>query len=141
MSLPLPRDPCGASRLTTRTYRDYGEGPIMVLTLRDLMPDAAGEVAIQRIGVPAVGIEAGEQVAITGSGTIEQHVTAAGEDVSSYRFYAFDNGITVYFPPDMVVLIERTASRQLRVRATEEEARAIAGEQEDPRVASARRDG
>ena len=79
--------------------------PIMVLTLRDLVPDAAGEVAIQSFGVPAVGIEAGETVAITGSGTVAAHVTAAGEDVSGYRFYAFDNGMTVYFPPDMVVLM------------------------------------
>jgi hypothetical protein len=84
--------------------------PIMVLTLRDLVPDAAGEVAIQSFGVPAVGIEAGEQVAITGSGTVESHVTAAGEDVSGYRFYAFDNGMTVYFPPDMVVLMTPPAT-------------------------------
>jgi hypothetical protein len=77
----------------------------MVLSLRDLVPDAAGEVAIQSIGVPAVGIETGEQVAITRSGGVGQHVTTAGDDVSGYRFYAFDNGMTVYFPPDTVVLI------------------------------------
>lgn len=84
--------------------------PIMVLTLRDLVPDAAGEVAIQSFGVPAVGIEAGDTVAITGSGTVAAHVTAAGEDVSGYRFYAFDNGMTVYFPPDMVVLMTPPAT-------------------------------
>lgn len=82
--------------------------PIMVLTLADLVPDAAGEVAIQSFGVPTVGIEAGEQVAVTGSGTVEAHVTAAGEDVSGYHFYAFDNGMTVYFPPDMLVLMTPT---------------------------------
>jgi hypothetical protein len=108
-AVPFPRDPCGASRLATHTYRDYGEDPIMVLTLRDLMPDAAGEVASQNIGLPAVSIYASQQVAITRAGTVEQHVTAAGEDVSGYRFYSFDNGMTVYFPPDVVVLIERTA--------------------------------
>jgi hypothetical protein len=79
--------------------------PIMVLTLRDLMPDSGGEVAIQSFGVPAVGIEASEAIAVTSSGTIGSHVTAAGEDVSGYRFYAFDNGVTLYFPPDMVVLM------------------------------------
>ena len=35
---------------------------------------------------------------------------AAGEDVSGYRFYAFDNGMTVYFPPDMVVLMTPSVS-------------------------------
>jgi len=79
--------------------------PIMVLTLQDLVPDAGGEVAMQSFGVPAVGIDPGGSTAITASGTIASHVTAAGEDVSGYRFYAFDNGITLYFPPDMVVLM------------------------------------
>jgi hypothetical protein len=89
----------------------------MVLTLRDLMPDVAGEVAIQSISLSAVGIDCGEHIAITWSGTVEQHVTAAGKDVSGYRLYAFDNGMTVYFPPDMMILIERTASRQLGLGA------------------------
>ena len=84
--------------------------PIMVLTLQDLVPDAGGEVAMQSFGVPAVGIDPGGSAAMTSSGTISSHVTAAGEDVSGYRFYAFGNGITLYFPPDMVVLMAPPAT-------------------------------
>lgn len=79
--------------------------PVMVLSLTDLVPDGGGEVAIQSLGVPAVGIETLESVSVTASGTAQAHVTAAGEDVSGYRFYSFDNGITLYFPPEMVVLL------------------------------------
>jgi hypothetical protein len=99
-------------------YRDHTEldedsgmaDPVMVLSLADLVPDIGGEVAIQSFGVPAVGIEAAESVSVTASGTASSHVTAAGENVSGYRFYSFDNGITLYFPPDMVVLLTPPAS-------------------------------
>jgi hypothetical protein len=36
-----------------------------------------------------------------------RHVTAAGEDVSGFRYMAFDNGVKLYFRPELELILVR----------------------------------
>lgn len=75
----------------------------VVLSLQDLLPDAGGEVVIHGTGVGAVGVMTDS--AVTATGTAEEHVTAAGENVSGFRYYQLEAGITLYCPADTSLLL------------------------------------
>jgi uncharacterized protein GlcG (DUF336 family) len=75
----------------------------VILTLQDLLPDAGGEVVIHGAGVGAVGVSTDQ--AVTATGTADAHVTVAGEDVSGFRYYQLDSGITLYCPADTSLLL------------------------------------
>lgn len=68
----------------------------MVLDLKDLLPDSGGEIVIHGAGLGIIGVSTGQ--AVTATGMAETHVTAAGEDVSGFRYYQLDAGITLYCP-------------------------------------------
>jgi hypothetical protein len=87
-----------------------GEEPPLVLALDDLVRDPDGEVVLFNdsglrtlaISSPTVVVEEGEA---------GRHVTAAGEDVSGFRYVAFANGLRLYYQPglDLIVVDEPVA--------------------------------
>lgn len=75
----------------------------VVLDLKDLLPDAGGEIVIHGSGLGMIGVST--QLAVTATGTAEAHVTAAGEDVSGFRYYQLDGGITLYCPAETSLVL------------------------------------
>lgn len=79
---------------------------MVVLSLSDLMSDTNGEVVLfndSGLRSMALGVDA----AVVDEGKAGRHVTAAGEDVSGYRYMAFDNGLKLYFRPDLELILVR----------------------------------
>lgn len=91
---PIADEPSIAPREATET---------VVLALQDLLPDSGGEIVIHGGGFSAVGVATDQ--AVTASGTADAHVTAAGEDVSGFRYYQLDGGLTLYCPADTSLLL------------------------------------
>jgi hypothetical protein len=77
------------------------ESGAVMLELSDLLPDAGGEIVVHATGVGTIGISTGQSV--TASGTAEMHVTAAGEDVSGFRYYQLAGGITLYCQTNLLL--------------------------------------
>ncbi len=82
---------------------DAATGDTVVLDLKDLLPDSGGEIVIHGTGVGTIGVSTGQVV--TATGMAEPHVTAAGEDVSGFRYYQLDGGITLYCQADTSLLL------------------------------------
>ena len=81
------------------------ESDVLTLELTDLLRDSNGEVVLfNNSHLPALVVRADSQ--LVASGEAEQHVTVAGDDVTGYRFVAFDNGTTLYYQEslDLVIL-------------------------------------
>jgi len=74
-----------------------------VLDLKDLLPDSGGEIVIHGTGLGMIGVSTGQ--AVTATGMADSHVTAAGENVSGFRYYQLDGGITLYCPADTNLLL------------------------------------
>ena len=79
------------------------EGDTLVLDLRDLLPDSGGEIVIHGAGL---GLTVCTGQVVTATGTAEPHVTASGEDVSGYRYYQLEGGITLYCLADASLLLQ-----------------------------------
>ncbi len=75
----------------------------VVLDLQDLLPDSGGEIVIHSAGLGIIGVSTGQTV--TATGMTETHVTAAGEDVSGFRYYQLDGGITLYCPAETSLVL------------------------------------
>ncbi len=78
---------------------------VLTLELTDLLRDSNGEVVLFNDShLPAVAVRADS--APVESGEIGSHVTAAGDDVTGYRFVAFDNGTKLFYQDtlDLVIL-------------------------------------
>lgn len=74
------------------------------LTLSDLVADANGEIVIfNDSGFRTVSIRTG--AAIVAEGEVARHVTASGEDVSGFKYVTFDNGVTLYFPEGLDLIL------------------------------------
>lgn len=82
--------------------RDVAE---VELALSDLVGDANGEVVIfNDSGSRTLAIRT--EAAVVAEGQAAEHVTAAGEDVSGFRYVTFDNGVTVYFPEGLDLILK-----------------------------------
>jgi len=79
-----------------------GNADMVVLALQDLLPDSGGEIVFRSAGIGLV-ISTGQT--LTATGTAEGHVTASGEDVSGYRYYQLEGGITLYCQSDVSLLL------------------------------------
>ena len=44
------------------------------------------------------------RVALTGSGIVDQHVTASGVDVEGLYYYSFESGVTLYSETDLIIV-------------------------------------
>ena len=66
------------------------------LALADLISDANGEIVFfNDSGFHSLTIRT--DAAVVANGRTQAHVTAAGDDVSGFKFVRFDNGLTLYF--------------------------------------------
>lgn len=83
------------------------ENETVVLDLKDLLPDSGGEIVIRSAGLGIIGVSTAQTV--TATGMSENHVTAAGENVSGFRYYQLDGGITLYCPADTSLRLEPEA--------------------------------
>ena len=74
------------------------------LAMADLLADANGEVVffndsgLRRL---AITTDAG----VVADGRAGAHRTAAGQDVTGFRFVTFDNGVTLYYQSGLDVLV------------------------------------
>jgi hypothetical protein len=76
----------------------------VALALDDLVRDANGEVVLfNDSGQRALAIATHARV--LEEGEVGRHVTAAGEDVSGFRFLVFDNGLKLYHPPGLDLIL------------------------------------
>lgn len=70
------------------------------LSLEDLLPDSSGSIVIEGDGGD-LSIELITDQPVIEKGVVHSLVTAAGEDVSGHGFFAFGDGLTVYFPSEV----------------------------------------
>jgi len=87
--------------------RDVGREreDVVTLELTDLVSDSNGEIVLFNDShLPALAVRA-DSLPVA-SGEMGNHVTAAGDDVTGYRFVAFDNGTKLIFQDsvDLVIL-------------------------------------
>jgi hypothetical protein len=81
------------------------------LALEDLVRDENGEVVLfNDSGQRALAVATGARV--LEEGEVGRHVTATGEDVSGFRFLAFDDGLKLYYQPglDLILVGQRRGS-------------------------------
>jgi hypothetical protein len=75
------------------------------LALADLMADANGEVVVLNdSGFRTMAIRA--EAGVTAEGRVQRHVTASGEDVSGFSYVTFDNGVTLYYPDGLNLILD-----------------------------------
>lgn len=78
----------------------------VVLPLSAMISDASGEVVLfNDSGLRSLVVRTDAQ--LTGKGQSPRHVTAGGDDVSGFRFMTFDNGIKLYYHPDLDLVLTR----------------------------------
>jgi hypothetical protein len=87
------------------------DGPEVVLTLTDLLRDVNGEVVLfNDSGMRTVGLLT--TATVLDEGVVASYVTAGGVDVSDFRYYLFEDGLKLFYPPDLDLLLIRD-QRQL----------------------------
>ncbi len=79
-----------------------GEEPL-VLRLEDLLPDGAGEVVFSAADSTSVELLADSP--LTGAGFADNHVTAAGVDVTGLSYCSFESGLTLYYPSEIPLIV------------------------------------
>jgi hypothetical protein len=86
------------------TEQDEAFDPDQALALSDLLQDANGEVVLfNDSSVPVLTLHAG--AGVVEEGQSGPHVTAAGEDVSGFRYVSFDNGLTLYYQGGLDLIV------------------------------------
>ena len=66
------------------------------LALADMISDDNGEIVFfNDSGFHSLALRT--DAAVVANGRTQAHVTAAGDDVSGFKFVRFDNGLTLYF--------------------------------------------
>lgn len=87
---------------------DSGD-PAIALAASDLMQDENGEVVLfndSNLRSLALMSEAD----VVAQGEAAHHVTASGEDVSGFKFLTFEDGLTVYYQPQLDVVVRHEAA-------------------------------
>ena len=74
------------------------------LQLTDLLPDSAGNIVIEYDG-GNLAVQLMTDQSVVEHGVATQAVDANGGDLSGLAYFAFGDGITVYFPTDISVHI------------------------------------
>jgi hypothetical protein len=83
------------------------------LALSDLVGDANGEVVIfNDSGLRTMLLRT--DAAVVAEGEAAKHVTAGGEDVSGFKYVTFDNGVTLYFPDGLDLILQSAPPRPTR---------------------------
>jgi len=82
---------------------------VLTIELADLVQDSNGEIVLFNDShLPALAVRADSRPVETGA--VGAHVTAAGEDVSGYRFVAFGDGTKIYYQDSLDLLVLGTSS-------------------------------
>jgi hypothetical protein len=89
---------------------DSEAGPAEIeLALTDLIGDDNGEIVLfNDSGLRSLAIRT--EAALVANGRVQAHVTAAGEDVSGFRFVRLDNGLTLYFQEGLDLVLASGAA-------------------------------
>jgi hypothetical protein len=83
------------------------------LALADLVSDANGEVVVfNDSGFRTMAIRT--EAAVTADGRVQRHVTASGDDVSGFNYVTFDNGVTLYYPDGLDLILQPDGTRPAR---------------------------
>ncbi len=83
-----------------------GAGAEGELVLTDVVVDANNEVVVfNDSGLRTLAIRT--EAAVTAEGRTQKHVTAGGEDVSGFRYVVFDNGVRLYYPEGLELMLDR----------------------------------
>jgi ligand-binding sensor domain-containing protein len=83
------------------------------LALADLVSDANGEVVVfNDSGFRTMAIRTG--AAVTAEGRVQKHITASGEDVAGFNYVTFDNGVTLYYPDGLDLMLQRDGTGPAR---------------------------
>jgi hypothetical protein len=86
-----------------------GAGDVQ-LALADLVSDANGEVVVfNDSGFRTMAIRT--EAAVTADGRVQRHTTASGENVSGFNYVTFDNGVTLYYPDGLDLILEPDGTR------------------------------
>ena len=81
----------------------------LTLRLDDLLQDSNGEVVLfNDSGIPVVALDA--PAGIVDQGQSGPHVTAAGDDVSGFRYVSFANGLTLYYQHGLDLIVRSEPS-------------------------------
>ena len=94
------RAPAGSGGQSEPSLSD----PEVILALADLIQDRNGEVVLFNDS-QFNSLELSTDSALVDQGFVEHHVTAAGDDVSGFRFVSFDNGLKLFFDPNLRVTV------------------------------------
>jgi hypothetical protein len=79
------------------------------LALADLVSDANGEIVLfNDSGFRTIAIRA--EAAVLADGRAHRHVTASGEDVSGFNYVTFENGVTLYYPDGLDLILPRAGT-------------------------------
>ena len=70
------------------------------LDIDDLIADGNNEIVVFD-DAGGIGIVLQSSQPVIDSGQVDQHVTAAGDDVSGYAFLTFESGLTVFYEPGL----------------------------------------
>lgn len=85
---------------------EVGPAEDIVLDLADLVRDENGEVVLfNDSGLRSLSVSTAARLA--DEGVAGNHVTAAGDDVSGFRYFLFDDGLRLYFAPDLELILVR----------------------------------
>jgi hypothetical protein len=77
---------------------------VVTLELSDLLSDSNGEIVLFNDShLPALAVRV--ESPPVASGEVGSHVTAAGDDVTGYRFVAFDDGTKLFYQDSMDLVI------------------------------------
>jgi hypothetical protein len=100
----IARQPDGAPLTDSEAERAEVE-----LALTDLIGDDNGEIVLfNDSGLRSLAIRT--EAALVANGRVQAHVTAAGEDVSGFRFVRLDNGLTLYFQEGLDLVLASGAA-------------------------------
>jgi hypothetical protein len=103
----------GGDRLGDPAWRAGGDpdldGPAAMaaeaeLAMSDLVADANGEIVFfNDSGLRRLAIAT--EAAVVSNGRAGVHRTAAGQDVTGFRYLSFDNGLTLYYQAGLDVVV------------------------------------
>lgn len=80
------------------------------LALAELIGDANGEVVLFNDSAFR-SLHLTSHAAVVSEGRARPHLTAAGANVAGCRFVRFDNGLTLYFPEGLELVLRPAAGR------------------------------
>ena len=110
MPVPVPLSEALLSEATLDGQMPFGDEGNPALDLGDLVSDKEGEVVLfNDSGLRSLVVRTSAEV--VDEGEAKRHVTAAGEDVTGFRYVAFDNGLKLYYQPDLELVLQHPRAR------------------------------